>query len=171
MIIKDDLHHARNSLPACSSTRAGPRRSWASPSISLIGSFRRHYGLIRDIAEFFLANGVTVPSPSFSRILDPEASYLRFECDPPELSDHDIQAVTLARLLASEAVYVVAPGGYIGLDTSMEIGHILQARVPLFFSAPIKNVTTATGPISVLSPARLLAQAQLAARAALGERT
>lgn len=126
------------------------------PSISLIGSFRRHYSQIREIAEFFVANGITVPSPSISKIIDPEADYVRFEYDPPAMSDHDIQASTLARLLASDAVYVIALDGYIGLDTSMEIGHLLQAQVPLFFSEPVKNVTMATGLGSVLTPAGLL---------------
>ena len=162
MIINDDLHHARIPPPAYSSAQAGPARFWTCPCISLIGSFRRHYELIRDIAEFFAANGVAVPTPSVSTVLDPDASYPRLACDLPELSDHDIQAATLARLLASDAVYVVAPGGYIGLDTSMEIGHILQAEVPLFLSAPIKNVTMAVGPMSVFSPARLLAWAHRA---------
>jgi len=131
-------------------------RPWPSPSISLIGSFRRHYDQIRAVAEFFATNGIAVPSPSISRILDHEAGYVRFECDPPDLSDHDIQAATLARLLASDFVYVIAPDGYIGLDTSMEIGHLLQAGVPLFFSEPLRNVTMAIGLGAVLSPAGLL---------------
>jgi hypothetical protein len=129
------------------------------PSVSLIGSFRKHYSRVREIAEFLLANGVAVPSPSVSAILDTLAGYVRFECDPSatEVPDHDIQAATLTRLLASDFVYVIAPDGYIGLDTSMEIGHLLQAKVPLFSSEPLMNVTMPTGPGSVLSPAGLLA--------------
>jgi hypothetical protein len=149
---------------------ADPRRSWARPSVSLIGSFHRHYEEIRTIASFLVDNGISVPSPSISRIVDPDACYVRFECDPPDMPDHGIQAATLTRLLASDAVYVFAPDGYIGLDTSMEIGHLLQAQTPLFFSAPIKNVTMSIDAASVLSPGKILeiVQREVAAQVATG---
>jgi hypothetical protein len=136
--------------------RADPAQPWTSPSISLIGSFRKHYDQVRETAMFFAGNGITVLSPSISEILEEGAEYVRFKSDPPNMENHDIQAITLARLLASDAVYVIAPGGYIGLDTAVEIGHLLQAGVQLFFSEPLKNVTFAGGPGSVFPPAGLL---------------
>lgn len=143
------------------------------PSISIIGSFRRFYDLVRETAEFLAANDAEVRSPSMCRIVNPDDQYVRFECDPPDSSDHDIQDATLARLLASDAVYVIAPDGYIGLDTSMEIGQLRQARVPLYFSEPPRNVTIAVPADAVVTPDELLArlQAQAAEQALINPPT
>src|SRR5690349_18099419 len=94
------------------------------PTVSLIGSFRQHYADIRETARIFTAAGMTVKSPPISTIIDPERDYVRFEADPPEATDLEIQARTFKNLFTSDFVYIVDPGGYIGQLTAYELGRI-----------------------------------------------
>lgn len=81
------------------------------PSVALIGSFRRHFEEVRKSARIFEAAGMIVKSPSMSEIIDGDRGFVRFESDPPEASDQELQAATLQKIIVSEFVYVVNPGG------------------------------------------------------------
>ena len=94
------------------------------PSVSLIGSFRRHYEAVREAAKIFTAAGITVKSPAISRVLDTAREFVRFESDPIQMSDRDIQAATMAKIFSSDLVYVVNPGGYVGTLTAWELGRV-----------------------------------------------
>lgn len=104
------------------------------PSVSLIGSFRRHYAEIREAARIFTAAGMTVKSPPISRIIDPERDFVRFETDPPEATDLEIQAATLEKIFSSDFVYVVNPGGYIGQMTAHELGRIVERGMAVYYA-------------------------------------
>src|SRR5215472_5022438 len=110
-----------------------------APSVSLIGSFRQHYPDIRQAARIFTAAGLTVKSPPISRIIDPERDYVRFEADPPEATDLQIQAETFTSIFSSDFVYVVDPGGYIGQMTAYELGRITERGIAVYYAEPPKG--------------------------------
>jgi len=75
-----------------------------------------------------------VTSPLGTGILREGIPFVRFESDANRHSDSLVQLIALHRILRADFVYVVAPEGYIGRTTCYEIGRILQARRPLYFS-------------------------------------
>ena len=119
-------------------------------SVAIIGSFRRHYNIIVRTAEEFSSLGVRVSSPVVSRIINPGASYVRFETDSPHASDEVIQAATLRKILASDVVYVVAPGGYVGVTTCYELGRAHERRIPTYFADVPRDLPIEVPPGSVL---------------------
>src|SRR5215472_1317609 len=114
--------------------RTGPPPAPAV-SVSIIGSFRQHYPLVVHAAQELAALGISVRSPKICKIINPGGEYARFETDPPETPDQLIQAVTLAKILSSDLVYVVAPGGYVGRTTCYELGRIHERSIPVYYSA------------------------------------
>jgi ADP-ribose pyrophosphatase YjhB (NUDIX family) len=62
------------------------------------------------------------------------ASFVRFKSDPPSSSDHHIQAETFDKILSSDVIYVVAPNGYVGPTTNLELGRVLERGLPIFYS-------------------------------------
>jgi hypothetical protein len=45
-----------------------------------------------------------------------------------------VQTIAMHRILRAELTYVIAPEGYVGRTTCYEIGRIVQANQPLYFS-------------------------------------
>lgn len=127
------------------------------PSVSLIGSFRRHYAEIREAARIFTAAGMTVKSPPISRIIDPERSFVRFEADPPEATDIEIQVATLEKIFTSDFVYVVNPRGYIGQMTAHELGRIVERGMAVYYSEQPEDFLIEVPDGTVLSPEDLVA--------------
>jgi hypothetical protein len=105
-------------------------------SVSLIGSFRRHYEEVRKTAEVFAKAGMIVKSPPLSRIVDLEQEFVRFESDPRWASDYEIQAATLEKIFSSDVVYVVNPDGYIGRSTAYELGRIHERGMAVYYAEP-----------------------------------
>src|ERR1044071_756506 len=104
-------------------------------TISSIGSFRQHY---RDVLAAWLefANaGWVITSPLGTPIIEGGIPFVRFESDEPSWDDPTVQTVALHRILRAELTYVVVPGGYIGRTTSYELGRVMQANQPVYFSA------------------------------------
>ena len=104
------------------------------PSVSLIGSFRRHYAEIRQAARIFTVAGMTVKSPPISRVIDPDRDFVRFETDPPKATDLEIQTATMEKIFSSDFVYVVNPGGYIGQMTAHELGRIVERGMAVYYA-------------------------------------
>lgn len=129
--------------------REGPLTAPAV-SVSIIGSFRQHYPLVARAARELAALGITVRSPKICRIINPGSDYARFETDPPQAPDQLIQAVTLAKILSSDLVYVVAPGGYVGRTTCYELGCIHERGIPVYYSAMPKDLPIEISGESVL---------------------
>lgn len=126
------------------------------PSVSLIGSFRRHYPEVWKAAKIFGAAGMTVKSPPMSRIVDRERAFVRFASDPPLASDLDLQAATMDKIFSSDFVYVVNPGGYIGADTTLELGRIVERGMAVYYAEPPRLLIDVPGG-TVLSPGELAA--------------
>ncbi|MFF3657717.1 hypothetical protein [Streptomyces olivochromogenes] len=96
-----------------------------------------------------------IRSPSLSSILDTSVEFVRFTSDPVDATDHEIQLHTLRRILSSDLVYVVAPGGYIGRTTCYEIGRVHERGVPAFFSEYPKDLPIVVRSESVVKPTLL----------------
>lgn len=110
------------------------------PSVALIGSFRQHYQEVRKAAEIFASAGLAVKSPPISRVIDQGREFVRFESDPPLASDHDLQAAALKKILSSDFVYVVDPGGYIGRTTAYELGCAHARGMAVYYAEPPKDL-------------------------------
>ncbi|WP_330335385.1 NUDIX hydrolase [Streptomyces sp. NBC_00536] len=126
------------------------------PSLSLIGSFRQHYREVRAAARTFTDSGLTVTSPPICRIVSQGPEFVRFESDPPESSDHDLQAATLAKIFTSDLVYVVNPGGYIGRTTAYELGRVHERGMAVYYAEPPKDLPIAVPEGTVVDARRLV---------------
>jgi hypothetical protein len=125
-------------------------------TVSIIGSFRQHY---RDVLAAWLEfdnAGWTVTSPLGSAVLREGIPFVRFETDEPSWDDATVQTVALHRILRAYLTYVVAPRGYVGRTTCYELGRIMQANQPVYFSAQPVDLPLAIPENRVLSPTQLV---------------
>jgi hypothetical protein len=125
-------------------------------SISIIGSFRQHYKRVQEIRKIFTDNGIEVLSPKGASIEKKKIPFVRFTSDNPNYDDCSVQSLTLHKLFSSTAIYVVAPNGYIGKTTAYEIGRLIQAQKPLFFSSPPNDLPLEIPKDHILSPEDLI---------------
>ncbi|ESX29494.1 MULTISPECIES: hypothetical protein [unclassified Mesorhizobium] len=125
--------------------------------LAVIGSFRRpNYPKVRSTIEVFRLAGLDVTSPSGSEIIGGE-EFVRFESDPLDQSDAQIQTETLERIFSADAVYVITgPNGYVGKTTCYEIGRVIQRRQPVFFDDFPDDLPVHIPPAYVVSPAEFV---------------
>ena len=103
-------------------------------SVALIGSFRQHYISIRESLIVFKGAGLEITTPKGADIIKPGIPFIRFESDHSRWTDEMIQVVALHRILRADFVFTVVPQGYVGRTTCYEIGRIIQAGKPIYFS-------------------------------------
>jgi hypothetical protein len=142
----------------------------SAKSIAIIGSFRQYYHRVVAAAEVFESAGISVRSPALSRIVNPGEDYVRFESDPSSCDDLAIQKATLDKILTSDVVYVVSPGGYIGRTTSYELGQVHHRGIPVYFSHRPRDLPIEVVKEAVMDPkalARMLRSTELAEAVAL----
>ncbi|WP_447039239.1 NUDIX hydrolase [Streptomyces sp. DSM 118878] len=125
-------------------------------SVALIGSFRQHYPEVLAVARVFAGAGLAVGSPPICRIVDRGREFVRFESDPPESSDQDLQAATLEKIFTSDLVYVVNPGGYIGRTTAYELGRVHERGMAVYYAEPPKDLPIAVPEETVIDARRLV---------------
>jgi hypothetical protein len=89
----------------------------------IIGSFRKHYSEMINVIKLFAENDIEVLSPRISNILNPDEEFVIFDYDPEGASIREIEDLVLKKMHKSNFVYIVNPGGYIGLSASFEIGY------------------------------------------------
>lgn len=111
------------------------RNKKTGPSVAIIGSFKKHMKQIRGVCGVFEQAGITVLSPIDTEVLRPNIPFVRLSKDDPKKSDPMVQATALHRILKADAVYVVLPKGYIGRTTCYEVGRVIQAGHPIYFSS------------------------------------
>jgi ADP-ribose pyrophosphatase YjhB (NUDIX family) len=128
----------------------------AKGSVALIGSFRQHYREVLAAARIFADAGLTVKSPPIGRIVDSGREFVRFESDPPEASDQQLQAATLQKILTSDLVYVVNPGGYIGRTTAYELGCVRERGMAVYYAEPPADLPIAVPDGTVVDARRLV---------------
>jgi hypothetical protein len=103
--------------------------------VAVIGSFRRFYDEVLHVIRSFQSIGLVVTSPAGSALIEPNIPFVRFTTDPSKAPDELVQTLTLRNIFSADAVFVVAPGGYVGRTTCYEIGRIIQRRQPIYFSS------------------------------------
>jgi hypothetical protein len=108
--------------------------------VAVIGSFRRHLPEIQEACSALRTKGFDVTSPKGTEVIEGGVLFVRFESDNPDLSDPAIQSLALHRIFRADAVYVLAPSGYVGRTTCYEVGRLIQARKTLYFSAQPKDL-------------------------------
>lgn len=108
--------------------------------IAVIGSFRQHYKNILEVLSAFKSNGHLVTTPLGATIIEEGIPFVRFESDSENLDDCCVQSIALHRILRADLVYVVAPDGYVGRTTCYEIGRVIQAMHPIYFSAQLEDL-------------------------------
>lgn len=126
-----------------------------TPTVALIGSFRQHYAQVLEAHATLTSRGITVTTPEGGLVIDPAAPFVRFDTDGAHHTDEYIQCRALHRILRADAVYIVAPQGYVGRTTCYEIGRCMQARRPLYFSEHPVDLPVAVPPAHVITPTRL----------------
>jgi hypothetical protein len=117
--------------PSESSTGMGTE---SVSTAAIIGSFRQYYREVCEVWRLFTDLGLEVKSPKGTPIIEEGVPFVRFTSDAPEWDDPMVQTVALHRILGAQFTYVVAPRGYVGRTTCYEIGRIIQAKRPLYFS-------------------------------------
>lgn len=114
--------------------------SLAKPQFTLqsliIGSFRRHYEPMTGVIQYFHEQGIEVLSPKEAKILNPEDEFVIFDYDPPYLSRKELEDLVLEKMHRSHFVYLVNPGGYVGLSTSFEVGYCAAHGIDVFAMEP-----------------------------------
>jgi hypothetical protein len=113
---------------------AGDHVSVSARSVSIIGSFRQFYDDVLRAWRSFATAGWHITSPRGSPIIKPGIPFVRFVTDPVDWDDATVQTATLHRILRADLTYVVAPRGYVGRTTCYELGRIIQANQPVYFS-------------------------------------
>ena len=126
--------------------------------MSIIGSFRQHYQEVLTTWLEFQGAGWTVTSPLGSAVIEEGIPFVRFETDEPAWNDPTVQTVALHRILRSCLTYVVAPDGYVGRTTCYELGRVLQADQPVYFSTQPLDLPLAVPRTHVLTPGELIAR-------------
>lgn len=98
----------------------------------IVGSFRKHYEPITDVIKGFHANGIKVLSPKMAKILNPEDEFVVFDYDPPHLSEKELEDLVFEKMHQSHFVYLVNPGGYVGLSAAFEIGYCAAHGIDVY---------------------------------------
>jgi hypothetical protein len=125
-------------------------------TISIVGSFRQHYQDVLTAWLKFCEAGWAVTSPLGSPIIKEGIPFVRFETDEPRWDDPTVQTAALHRILRACVTYVVAPGGYVGRTTCYELGRIIQAGQPVYFSDQPVDLPLAVPLAHVLTPTQLV---------------
>lgn len=125
-------------------------------TVAVIASFKQHYGSVLEALKEFRGAGWTVTSPLGDHIIEPGVDFVRFTSDREDWSSDRVQTVALHRILRADLTYVVAPGGYVGRTTCYEIGRVLQARRPLYFSDAPHDLPLLVPPTHIVAPAALV---------------
>ncbi|GAA1873712.1 hypothetical protein [Asanoa iriomotensis] len=124
--------------------------------VAIIGSFKQHYSAVREALASFRRAGIEVTTPKGAEIQEEGIAFVRFHSDPPEWDDSTVQTIALHRILRADAVYVVAPGGYVGRTTCYEIGRIFQAARPIYFSEHPDDLPVAIPGTHIVAPIDLV---------------
>lgn len=103
-------------------------------TVAIIGSFRQHYREVCRAWKEFTDVKLEITSPKGAPIIEEGIPFVRFVSDPPDWDNPLVQTVALHRILRADFVFIVAPKGYVGRTTCYEIGRIVQAKRPVYFS-------------------------------------
>lgn len=129
-------------------------------TVGLIGSFRRHMPEITQAHRTFTDAGFAVLAPKkLGTVVNPGADFVLLETDAttdPRVLEGEYQEA----LVASDVVYVVNPGGYLGASAMLELGRLVDKSDAYFMEEPAEPVIAAMAQqaLSVVSVEGLVRQ-------------
>jgi hypothetical protein len=113
-------------------------RSWPRATVS--GSFHLAMPAIMEAVHDLTDAGVQVLSPADPRVVDQFGDFL-FVASDRVRAIKLVQSRHLAAIEASDFVWLVAPGGYVGQSAAMEIGYAVAKGTPVFASEVPADLT------------------------------
>lgn len=124
-------------------------------TVAIVGSFRKFYTNVCEAIAIFEASSLRVTSPLGASVVDTEVEFVYLDTDSSDRSPQEIQLTALWRILRSDLVYVVCPGGYLGRTTCYELGRIVQLNIPVYFSDTPSDLPIPVDPQTVMTASRL----------------
>jgi hypothetical protein len=101
-------------------------------TVTISGSFRKHFKQICRCVEYFENKDIRVLSPQIAEIINPNEEFAILSSDisddPKTLQDNHFSAID-----NSDMLYVCNPDGYIGLSAALEIGFALSKNKNIVF--------------------------------------
>jgi NTP pyrophosphatase (non-canonical NTP hydrolase) len=100
------------------------------PKVVVSGSFNKFLAEVRKTVRVLRKNGFEVLAPRSLHKVGSKKDFVLLAQDrgsPGQIERNHLQAI-----LASDVLYVVNPGGYIGHSVAMEIGYATCAGVPVY---------------------------------------
>ena len=88
--------------------------------VTIAGSYRKHFPRIAAAADAFRVDGARVLRPHTEQISSADDALVRLAGDPAD--ELGIEREQLAAIAASDLLYVVNPGGYVGPSASVHAG-------------------------------------------------
>lgn len=108
--------------------------------VVISGSFRKAFEEIQKCITEFEKEGVEVLSPKKAKIVNPGEEFAILEndktTDPKILEESHLEAIAKA-----DALYVVAPQGYLGDSAKMELGFAYALRKPIYCNEKVDDIT------------------------------
>jgi hypothetical protein len=120
--------------------------------VAIIGSFRKYFAAMTNARDCCGAAGLAVSTPASGDVVDDSVTFVRLTTDDAGLADEAIQAVATNRIIRADAVYVVAPNGYVGRTTCWEVGRAMQAGRPVYFSEPPEDLPIRVPATHIIDP-------------------
>jgi len=108
-------------------------------TVTIFGSFRKHYKKIIEIIDTFEANGITVLSPKKSEIINPDSEFVVFKSDVTN-DPLELENIHLNTIEKADIIYVCDVDGYIGFSTAFEIGYALRMGHTIYFLEEPKEI-------------------------------
>jgi len=108
--------------------------------VTVSGSFHRFMKEVTEDVEEFKGLGMTVMSPKEPYVVGEMGDFIFVASDLVK-SIHLVQNRHLDSITASNFLWLVNPGGYVGLSAAMEIGYAVAFQVPVFTLFEPKDMT------------------------------
>ncbi len=102
--------------------------------VTIAGSYNKHFDRIVEAKHTFEELGAEVLRPRSETVRSKGEDLVRLEGDPDD--ETAIQKAQLEAIKASDLLYVVNPGGYVGSSATLEVGAAYAAGVAVVTSEP-----------------------------------
>lgn len=132
------------------------RVNW--PKVVLIGSLRRAYPDMVNLYREFGEGRVNALVP-WGFLLNPENPW-QPEDRLEDIREKFVVEAHLLRIRASDFAYVVNPDGYIGPNSTIDIGAALEAGKPVYTMAPISDSGISVMTSGIKTPEEIISIAQ-----------
>lgn len=123
-------------------------------TVTIAGSYRKHLSAILRARDEFIAHGARVLRPVSGGVKADAGAFVQLWGDPDDPADAAREQLEAIR--ASDAVYVVNPGGYIGASAMMEIGYACALGIPVLCAEPPFEAAAGAHTHAIDTPQRAL---------------